>query len=609
MVSFLLHSLFPLFFLLSLNSIAIVFSDLEADRSALLRLREAVGGRTRRWNTSSTNPCLWDGVKCDNVTNRVTEVRLPGDGLTGQLPPNTIGNLTELQVLSLRENDLSGPIPSDLGSCIMLNKLQLQGNRFSGEIPETLFTLKNLKFLNLAWNKFSGDMSSALNNLTKLRALYLENNGFTGSLPHLNSLTGLREFNVSFNALMGSIPPRLDTFSNLSYLGTSLCGRPLDPCPSNGNKLSGGAIAGITIGSVIGLLLILVIMFILWRSYRSREILPRVANSPIPPSPPYNGFPSPMPLVTEAKDQQFSYSFASKERVGKVVVQGGNDGLVLFGEDVEMFSLEELLRASAEVLGNGTVGTTYKAYLESGVQVIVKRLKNVCLSEKEFRIEIEELGSLIHENLVPLRGYFYGTEEKLLIFEPMPRSLSIVLHGNNRRSLNWEIRCKIALGVANGIQYLHSLNHNNTHGNIKSSNVLLTEYYDACPTEFGLTRLVSNITSSNLNGYQAPEVKDSRKISKKADVYSFGILLLELLTGKEPDSVLIEDGINLPSWVQSVEQEKWTVEVFDPDLIRFDYFKDQTVQILNLAISCTAQHPDRRPSMVEITQRIEEICA
>ncbi|KAL2518773.1 putative inactive receptor kinase [Abeliophyllum distichum] len=608
-------NLFPLFFLLFLSSITIVFSDLEADRSALLRLRGAVRGRTLLWNTTSSNPCSWKGVKCNNLTNqsnRVIELRLPGDGLIGQLPLNSIGNLTQLRILSLRGNFLSGPIPSELGSCTELRDLHLQGNRFSGKIPETLFTLKNLVRLNLAGNNFFGGISSAFNNLTKLKILYLENNQFNGSLPNLSSLTELRKFNVSFNALMGSIPPRLDTFSSQSYLGTSLCGGPLVSCPSNGNKLSGGAIAGIIVGSVIGLLLILVIMFILYRNYRSRKLLQHIERSPIPPSPvkpSENGFWSPMPIITVTEEQKFSNSFASEERVGKVVVQGGSDGLVLFGKDVEMFSLQNLLRSSAEVLGKGTVGTTYKAYLENGAEVIVKRLKNVCLSEKEFRGEIENLGSFIHENLVPLRGYFYGTEEKLLIFEPMPGSLSILLHGHNRRSLSWEIRCKIALGAAYGIQYLHSISPDTTHGNIKSSNILLTEYYDACPSEFGLTRLVSNITSPNLNGYRAPEVTDSRNISKKADVYSFGVLLLEILTGKEPDSVLIEDGIDLPSWVQSVVQEKWTIEVFDPELINFDNFEEQMVQLLNLAISCTVQHPDRRPSMVEITRRIKRICS
>lgn len=101
---------------------------------------------------------------------------------------------------------------------------------------------------------------------------------------------------------------------------------------------------------------------------------------------------------------------------------------------------------------------------------------------------------------------------------------------------------------------------------------------------------------------------DSRKISQQADIYSFGVLLLELLTSKEPDSVLTEEGIELPNWVQSVVEEKGKIEVFDRDLLRYENLEEQMVQLLHLAISCTHQHPNRRPPMVEVTRRIEEIC-
>ncbi|KAI3453161.1 hypothetical protein Pfo_009824 [Paulownia fortunei] len=600
---------------LSLTFLPPIYSLLDADRSALLRLQAAVRGRTLLWNTNSATPCSWEGVGCDDTTNRVIVLRLPGDGLRGQLPLNSIGNLTELRVLSLRGNSLFGQIPSDLASCTQLQDLHLQGNMFSGEIPESFFTLRNLLRVNLARNNFSGNLSSGFNNLTKLRTLYLENNQFTGSLPDLHSLIELRNFNVSFNGLTGYVPASLGTFPSQSFLGTSLCGRPLVSCSSNnGNKLSGGAIAGIAVGSGVVLLLILIVLFISWRKYRSRKILPRTERSPMPPSPAkpleHENW-NPNPIVVAEEDKWSNYNFSSQirtnERFGMANKNGGSDGLVFFGEDVEMFSLEELLRSSAEVLGKGTVGSTYKAYFDSGVEAIVKRLKNVCLSEDEFRGKIEEVGSFIHENLEPLRGYFYGRDEKLLLYEPMPKgSLSALLHGNKKRPLSWEIRAKIALGTAHAIEYLHSISPGTTHGNIKSSNIFLTDYYNARVSEFGLTQLVSSI--SNLNGYRAPEVTDSRKISQQADIYSFGVLLLELLTSKAPDSVLTEEGIELPNWVQSVVQEKWTIEVFDPDLLRYENLEEKMVQLLHLAISCTAQNPDRRPSMVEVARRIKEIC-
>ncbi|KAL8549704.1 hypothetical protein ACS0TY_008516 [Phlomoides rotata] len=585
---------------LSLTFLPPIISDLAADRTALLRLRIAVRGRTLRWNTTAATPCSWRGVTCSTATNRVTRLRLPGSGLRGPLPLNSVGNLTQLQVLSLRGNSLSGELPADLASCKLLEEIHLQGNSFSGQIPASFFTLENLARVNLAGNGFSGNLPPGFNNLTNLWILYLENNNFTGALPDWNSLNQLRNLNVSFNRLTGSVPSNLAFFGEQSFLGTSLCGAPLaGSCSSNsGNRLSGGAIAGIVVGSVIVLLLLLAILFVSWKTYRKLKILPRTERSTMPPS----------PSVPNQSSLIFNY-YSGNERAIK---NRGGDGLVFFGEYVEMFSLDELLRSSAEAMekgkGKGSVGSTYKAYFESGVEVIVKRLKNVCVPEQEFIAKIEEVGSLVHENLEPLRGYFYGRDEKLLLYEPMPRgSLNQLLHlqGNNT-TVSWEIRTRISVGTAFAIEYLHTKSSATTHGNIKSSNIFFTDYYNARVTEFGLTHLVSS--SSKLSGYRAPEVMDSRRISQKADVYSFGVVLLELVTSKEPDRLLIEEGIELPNWVESVIQEKGMIRVFDPQLVSCETVEEAMMQLVHLALSCTSRTPERRPSMVEVRQRIEEIC-
>ncbi|KAH6792697.1 hypothetical protein C2S52_003174 [Perilla frutescens var. hirtella] len=589
-------------YILSLTLILPVFSDLAADRSALLRLQPAIGGRTLRWNTTGgSSPCSsWRGVKCNVTTGRVIELRLPGAGLRGQLPPDSIGNLTELRVLSLRNNALSGQLPSDLAACTLLEEIHLQGNTFSGEIPESFFTLTNLLRVNFAGNNFSGDLSPEFNKLIELRTLYLENNSFSGSFPNWDSLTNLRNFNVSFNGLMtGSIPSILGTFSDQSFIGTSLCGKPLDSCSSSdGNKqLSNGAIAGIVVGSAVAFLAILFASFVLWRTYRSRKVLPQ--RSPIPRSPAqtvYSG-------VERTAAEQY-YNRTAMKNVG-------GDGLVFLGKDVEGFSLQELLSASAEAMGKGTVGSTYKAYFESGTQVIVKRLNNVCVSELDFRAKIEEIGSLLHQNLLPLKGYFYGREEKLLIYDPMPKgSLSTLLHGygENKRFLSLEMRGRIAMGTASAIEYLHSISPKTTHGNIKASNVFVNDYYEARVSEMGLTQVVSGI--ANLNGYRAPEVTDTRSISQQADVYSVGVVVLELVTGREPDKIVREEGIELPNWVQAVVEEKGTTEVIDQDLLSYhNHSEDQLVQLLLLALSCTSRHPLARPSAPDLTRRLHKICA
>ncbi|KAJ0490452.1 putative protein kinase RLK-Pelle-LRR-III family [Helianthus annuus] len=456
----------PLFLSLLLllsTLISTTTSDLAADRSAILSIRSAVGGRSILWNISQpATPCTWPGVVCDNKTNRVVELHFPGMGLSGELPANTLGNLTQLTTLSLRFNALSGPLPTDVTS-----------SKDVGENKQVEIEVEN------------------------------QNRN-----PKVKS------------------GENVDSYSSLS---SSVAG-------------GGGGAKG-----------------------KSGEV--------------------------------------SKK-------------LVFFNKNKELgkFDLEDLLRASAEVLGKGTFGTAYKAVLEMGFAVAVKRLKDVTMADKELREKIEGVGAMDHENLVPLRAYYCNGEEKLLVYDYMPMgSLSALLHGNRgagRTPLNWETRSAIALGAARGITYLHAQGPTVSHGNIKSSNILLTTSYESRVSDFGLAQLVGpNATPTRVDGYRAPEVTDIRKVSQKADVYSFGVLLLELLTGKAPTHALLNDeGVDLPRWVQSVVREEWTSEVFDLELLRYQNVEDDMVQLLQLAIECCAQYPDKRPAMVDVSNQIEELC-
>lgn len=418
--------------------------DLAADGAALLGLRAAVGRSVLAWNASSS-PCTWRGVECGS--GRVTALRLPGVGLIGPIPVATVRNLSALRTLSLRYNALSGALPSDFPGLPELRNLYLQHNRFSGNIPTALGSVRNLIRLNLAGNQLSGEIPQELNNLSRLRTLYLENNRLSGSIPPFD-LPNLSQFNVSFNPLNATIPSRLSTFPSSAFLSTGLCGRPLQPCPSeippsaapgraerdNGggagkgkNKLSGGAIAGIAIGSVAFILILLILLILLCRrSGKSRTSSLDAVETRVK---------QPEEAVSASEqDRQLSDGGSSQSNVrpAPTAAIAGGKKLVFFSSAGATFDLEDLLRASAEVLGKGTFGTTYKAVLEMGITVVVKRLKDVTLTEENFREKVEVIGAIDHPNLVPLRAYYYSKDEKLLVYDYMPLgSLSALLHGNH----------------------------------------------------------------------------------------------------------------------------------------------------------------------------------
>ncbi|KZV14695.1 putative inactive receptor kinase [Dorcoceras hygrometricum] len=422
---------------------------------------------------------------------------------------------------------------------------------------------------------------------------------FVGSLLTMHVLTTARHLR----------PPLLRRMEN----GSGISGN------GGKRKLSGGAIAGIVIGSVVGFILLLFVVLFLCMKRSGKKA--RSVDLAAIKSQENDLGGKPLEAENGGMGNGFSVAAAAAAAMsanGNGKAENGADvaaakKLVFFGNGARVFDLEELLRASAEVLGKGTFGTSYKAVLEVGTVVAVKRLKDVTIPEREFKENIEVVGAMEHENLVPLRAYYYSREEKLLVYDYMQMgSLSALLHGNKgagRTPLNWETRSSIALGAARAIEYLHFQGPNVSHGNIKSSNILLTKSCEPRVSDYGLNHLVGPSSSPiRVTGYRAPEVTDPRKVSQKADVYSFGVLLLELLTGKAPTHALLNDeGVDLPRWVQSVVREEWTSEVFDLELLRYQDVEEELVQVLQLGVDCTAQHPDNRPSISEVAKRIEDL--
>ncbi|KAM0850556.1 hypothetical protein ACQ4PT_053004 [Festuca glaucescens] len=608
--------------------------SLDSDVAALAEFRVAAdrSGALTSWNLSnSPSPCggngipAWRGVTCGG--GRVTRLVLEGLGLSGADALRPLATLDALRVLSLKGNALSGAIP-DLSPLLGLKLLFLSRNALSGEIPPSLGALYRLYRLDLSFNNLSGAVPPELSRLDRLLTLRLDSNRLTGGVDGI-ALPRLQDFNVSNNLFSGKIPVAMAGFPAAAFGGNAgLCGAPLPPCMAgNGSstcppaaamaasspsskpaeskgKMSRGAVAAIVAAdfAVVGLVAGLLFCYF-WPRLSGRRSDRR-----------------------HREGEKIVYSSSPYGATGAVAAAGGGGtferGKLVFLEELgggRRFELEELLRASAEMLGKGGCGTAYKAVLDDGSVVAVKRLRDAASagSKKEFEHHMAVLGRLRHPNIVPLNAYYYARDEKLLVYEFMPNgSLFSLLHGNRgpgRTPLHWAVRMRIAAGAARGLAFIHHASRRGgsgtpklAHGNIKSTNILLDRSGEARLADCGLAQLSGSSSSSA--GYRAPEAPPSRPwASQKGDVYAFGVVLLELLTGRFPggsDGVAAEE---LPRWVQSVVREEWTSEVFDLELMKDKGIEEEMVAMLQLALSCAAAEPGQRPKVGHVVRMIDEV--
>ncbi|XP_027352442.1 leucine-rich repeat receptor-like protein kinase PXC1 [Abrus precatorius] len=639
---------FALPLLLALSFLIVTESAPENDTHALTQFRlqtDAHGYLLPNWIGGDACSAAWRGVEC-SPNGRVVGLSLPSLNLRG--PIDSLSPLSYLRFLDLHENRLNGTV-SPLSNCTSLELLYLSGNDFSGEIPPEISSLRLLLRLDISDNNIRGPIPKQLSKLTHLLTLRLQNNVLSGQVPDFSSSPlNLSELNMTNNELRGHLPDAmLKKFGNASFSGNDgLCGStPLPRCsptepispssettetvPSNPSSLpqTSGIIAttpprnkGLSAGVIVAIVVAVCAAVLVAVSFAVAHCCARGGSSG-------------SVVGSESGKRKSGSSYGSEKKVygnghGGVVDSDGSNteterSKLVFFDKRKQFELEDLLRASAEMLGKGSLGTVYRAVLDDGCTVAVKRLKDANPCERnEFEQYMDVVGKLKHPNIVRLRAYYYAKEEKLLVYDYLPNgSLHALLHGNRgpgRIPLDWTTRISLVLGAGRGLARIHAEYNASKipHGNVKSSNVLLDKNGVACISDFGLSLLLNPVHAiARLGGYKAPEQTESKRLSQEADVYSFGVLLLEVLTGRAPSPTRSapprleseEQEVDLPKWVRSVVKEEWTSEVFDEELLRYKNIEEEMVSMLHVGLACVLPQPEKRPTMLDVVKMIEDI--
>uniref|UniRef100_A0ACD5YAE2 Uncharacterized protein n=1 Tax=Avena sativa TaxID=4498 RepID=A0ACD5YAE2_AVESA len=611
---------------------------------------------TKNFHGGETMPM--DGIKGFKTMQVLV---LANCALSGTIPP-WLQSLESLNVLDISWNKLHGNIPQWLGSLNNLFYIDLSNNSFTGQLPESftrmrglissngsseqastanvpLFVKKNstgkglqynqvssfppslmvsnnllsgpvwpgfgrlvkLHQLDLKWNNFSGGIPDELSNMSSLEVLNLAHNHLNGSIPSsLTELNFLSQFDVSYNNLAGDIPAggQFSTFANEDFVGNSaLCllrnascsdkAPIVEPVHRKKNKAS---LVALGVGTGVG------VIFVLWVSY---VILSRVVRSRMHERNPK--------AVANAED---SSGYA-------------NSSLVLLFQNNKDLSIEDILKSTnhfdqAYIVGCGGFGLVYKSTLPDGRKVAVKRLSgDYSQIEREFQAEVETLSRAQHQNLVLLEGYCKIGNDRLLIYSYMENgSLDYWLHErpDSGAQLDWQKRLRIAQGSARGLAYLHlSCEPHILHRDIKSSNILLDENFEAHLADFGLARLVcaydTHVTTDVVGtlGYIPPEYAHSPIATYKGDVYSFGIVLLELLTGRRPVDMCRPKGSrDVVSWVLQMKKEDRETEVFHPNVYDKS-IEGELLRVLEIACLCVVAAPKSRPTSQQLVSWLDDI--
>ncbi|KDP21117.1 hypothetical protein JCGZ_21588 [Jatropha curcas] len=440
--------------------------------------------------------------------------------------------------------------------------------------------------LEMASMGLSGTLPASIGNLSHLRIMLMQNNQLTGAIPaEIGKLSELQTLDLSGNQFAGDIPSSLGFLAHLSYLRLSR------------NKLSGQIPK--LVANLTGLLFL--------------DLS-------------FNNLSGPTPEILAKRYSITGNRFLCSSSPAQICMdpKPGNvqqDYEFHIGH-LKRFSFRELQLATGNfsaknILGQGGFGVVYKGCLPNKKLVAVKRLKDPNYTgEVQFQTEVEMIGLALHRNLLHLYGFCMTPDERLLVYPYMPNgSVADRLRetGREKPSLDWNRRIHIALGTARGLLYLHEqCNPKIIHRDVKAANILLDESFEAVVGDFGLAKLLdqrdSHVTTAvrGTVGHIAPEYLSTGQSSEKTDVFGFGILLLELITGQkalDAGNGQIQKGMIL-DWVRTLHEEKRLEVLADRDL-KGCFDAVELEKAVELAMQCTRSHPNLRPKMSEILKVLE----
>ncbi|XP_077222874.1 putative inactive receptor kinase At2g26730 [Tasmannia lanceolata] len=557
------------------------------------------------WNSSS-DPCSWQGINCDTQLS-VKRVVLENLELSGILDTNSICSVSSLTVLSAQNNSIHGGIPSEILNCKRLTHLYLNNNQFSGNLPESLSRLNNLKRLFVFNNNFSGNLPD-LPKISGLLSFLAQNNQLTGEIPQFN-FENLVAFNVSFNNFSGPVPELGGRFGTNSLIGNSgLCGKLVEKlCPPPvSEKVSPKKrdVERVLMFLGYSLLALVFIMFftfkiIFRKKTKGKEVEHKkkkaVMDSPINHSSETNDSKTPM--------SKSEYSMASSNESDMM----SSSLVVLTNPAMKELKFEDLLRAPAELLGRGRYGCLYKVMFDDGINLAVKRIKDWTISPEDFQKRMRTIDQAKHPNVLPVVAFYCAKQEKLVVYEYQKNgSLFQILQGGESGKFYWDSRLSVASSIAEGLAFMHKELYEDgiSHGNLKSSNILMNKNMDPCISEYGLMAVDSPAPSPVGHANKSMNQRRGRPdYPFKADIFNFGVILLELLTGKLAQN----NGLNLANWVHSAVREEWTVEVFDKALVTEGASEERMVSLLQVALKCLNPSPESRPNLNQVVTMINTI--